>query len=444
MQNLEDLGNQDIEVSLLYSIATYILDREKDQKVRPNIVEPLVRHASENVSRPALANAYGHLEQSHRLVARCLGEQISISAIEDQVLNEQYEEQLAGFFLHHPFLDPTKPVFRNPVFEALALSVLMTAEEEPYTRLVHDYAMLHKSSYHLIYMLDTILRSQASISSTYLSNMVDSAMEFRSVHSSVEIQIDGSHWEEVDDADEGWPLGVSIDLVPKSDGFDREIKAFAFQSKCAVDSVLTLGPRLANVFITLPCTLVIQGETEIEMTGPIAVSAREIRFESPRLVLHSTRGRSADTDTRVVGECEGVSSSLREISTGGCSLQLRVSGSHSIGYPLHQYVQEREPLHRDPELGQKFLRLKRILLEFRSHSRGALARYRGKIDSQRVLKNEIGKTVLDALLRDGIMCVNGNFYFLNSDRLHECLGVSWPELSSGHASETMMDYLRRL
>ena len=65
-----------------------------------------------------------------------------------------------------------------------------------------------ESSYHLIYMLDAI-SSASPFDSSYVKNIVDAAMEFRSVHSTVEIQIDGQSWEEVDECHTAWPLELS-------------------------------------------------------------------------------------------------------------------------------------------------------------------------------------------------------------------------------------------
>ena len=442
-QTLQGIGNQDIEVSLLFNIATYILDRERSEKVIPNIVEPLVQNTTRDIANLALTTAFGQREQCVRLVAHCLGEQVSIGVFEDQSLNEQYEEQLSDFFLHHPFLHPSKPDFRNPVFEALALSFLMRGGHRSDESLAGKYAASRKSSYHLIYMLDAIT-SDSPLDPRHIKDVVDAAMEFRSVHSEVEIQIDGLHWEESDESDTGWSLEVNVDLIPSNKEPPCEGKTFAFRSKCTADTVLRLGPRLANAFITIPCELVIQGETEVELTAPIAASARKLRFESPRLVLHSSSKRSEEMDIGVLFDCEVLYSSLREIVSGGSSLQIQSNNTSSIGYPVHQYIQKRDFIPRDPEIEQKFLRLKRILLEFRSHSRGSLARFRGKIDSQRVLKNDIGRSVLNSLLRDGVMYTKGNFYFLDSGRLHECLGVSWPELRGGQGSETMIGYLKQL
>lgn len=58
----------------------------------------------------------------------------------------------------------------------------------------------------------------------------------------------------------------------------------------------------------------------------------------------------------------------------------------------------------------KYLRVRRILMAFRSHSRGALARYAPKIEHARMLQNAVGERVLKTLLRTGVLHRNGKFY----------------------------------
>jgi len=97
---------------------------------------------------------------------------------------------------------------------------------------------------------------------------------------------------------------------------------------------------------------------------------------------------------------------------------------------------------RFPDLRQKYFRLRRILCEFRSHSRGTLARYKEKIEHERILKNEIGQSVLNKLLDDEILSLQGSHYILDPDGLNAHLGVTWPDLRKGQMSETLLNYLR--
>jgi hypothetical protein len=80
-----------------------------------------------------------------------------------------------------------------------------------------------------------------------------------------------------------------------------------------------------------------------------------------------------------------------------------------LTYPTIQYVEDKQTLFRDPLLKEKYLRLRRILVHFRSHSKGALAKYRHKIEHERVLRNALGENILRQLMKDKILTLDGSF-----------------------------------
>lgn len=90
---------------------------------------------------------------------------------------------------------------------------------------------------------------------------------------------------------------------------------------------------------------------------------------------------------------------------------------------------------------QKYLRLRRILMEFASHSKGGLAKYRAKIEHGRVLRNAIGRAVLDSLVLNSILELKGRMYHLNPGDLHKHLGVSWMDLRKGQIPDTLVTFL---
>ena len=270
----------------------------------------------------------------------------------------------------------------------------------------------------------------------------------------MDIEIEGLHWEDWEDTNTDKEprtehLSVNIELH-RSDTVRTETttNSFEFTSKCDKNTVLALGPRLAGIRITAPCTLSIERSSEVEeaeLTAPVWLSARQIRFNSERLVLLPRWGEDGDTTKNdiVVECCEMKADRLFSISNNSnCTFfVLTESETH---HPIVRYVEKRMSSPRDPDIAQKFLRMKRILLEFRSHSRGALARFCGKIDGPRVIKNAVGELVRDGLLKDGIMEKRGSFYFLDTGKLHHALDVSWSDLRRGRSSEKMREYLRAL
>ena len=469
---LSQLTEGSVEAELVYKIATYILHRERDDKILPNVVDDraLLKGLPEDKQREIRETIFNAEEQCVRLVALCLNTTVAIDTIEDPKLNERYEEALeeSRFLPEHPFLENCKGAFRNTVFESLALATLASSANGNFRELAYEYAGQRKSSYHFVYMLAASKRDDMPLDVNCLRFVVDAALEFRSVHAAptsaellpgtvaqqravhsvVDIEIAGVHWEDADADDQRTSLQVSIELH-RSDAVDSEEarQSFDFVSHCDKNTVIVIGSRLAGTRVTVPCALSIgRPEEVVEMTAPVWLSAREIRFNTQRLSLRPQReGEGRSEETGLVAECSVLSAEqLGSIDNSG-NRRLLILTESETHYPVVDYVERRRaPAPSDPDIAQKFLRMKRILLEFRSHGKGALARFCGKIDSQRVLKNVVGERVRDSLLRDGIMRKDGSFYFLNTDKLGEILNVSWQDLRSGGSTSEMMDYLKEL
>ena len=73
-----------------------------------------------------------------------------------------------------------------------------------------------------------------------------------------------------------------------------------------------------------------------------------------------------------------------------------------------------------------------------------LRRFRKKIENQRVIRNEVGRSVLDAFLRDRIVTIKGVFYKLEPEMLDRHLGMSWVDLMKRQTSDRFVEYLRRI
>ena len=188
IQDIEQTGDS-IEASLIYRISTYILRREKDDKILPNVIRDrrLLKGIPETEASKIEKAIFDVEEQCARLVAFCLGATITVDVIADPKLNRQYEDALteSGLLPEHPFLEEGKNNFRNAVFESLALATLFFSTKSDHRQLAYKYASRQKSSYHLIYMLDARKQQTADtlLDANCLKFIVDAALEFRSVSS---------------------------------------------------------------------------------------------------------------------------------------------------------------------------------------------------------------------------------------------------------------------
>jgi hypothetical protein len=434
--DLKDTELNEVETNLLWRIGHYILRREKEQKVIPNILLPLI--AGMPAQEAILGRVFEPEEQCLRLVSYCLGKQISLNQIDEPLINEKYERQLASWLHEHPFLNGHQ--FRNAVFESMILSILIASGNPLTEELVLEYTRSHKFSYHLVYLLDIVAPSK-NVPLCFLHVLLGSALEFRSTTTSIEMRVDGME----PDASQstGGQSGIvetEIEIIMSKE--TGKSKAFTFQSILGDTPSVQLGNRLSAISVSLPREVILSSPQELELTAPIEIFATKIVLSSPALVLkHPT---PSTDDDHVLLEAQSLESSVANILTNGVDLALAISDRSGLTYPSILYAQQKTQLPPDPLLKEKYLRLKRILMSFRSHSRGSMARYKHKIENERVLSNETGWSVLHRLQQDGILTLSGNFYFLNPQNVDARLGVSWSDLRKGTISEKLLGYLQSI
>ncbi len=438
LEDLQSANGNDVEISLLYRIASYILRREREAKIIPNIVNDLAVDLPDDLRTTALQEAFSFVEQSKRLVAYCLGDTIRVPPVPDQVFNGKYEAQLETFINEHPFLSGR--AFRNAVFEAVMLAFLMAQNDSESERLVSQYMSTHKHSYHLVYMVGMV-SCEGRIKNSHINILMTAAMEFRSAHSSVEIALMGDEW---CDEDEGQQQSDTKDLELEITLRTEQgvTKIFSFLSQINSGITLRFGPRLAESFITVPCDVEISGSPEIELISPVDINARNILVSAKSLVIRSPRQKGEVSVVVISGS--SISSQVDTITPNGISFVLATQNKEGLSYPAIRYARDLGQRISDPSLMEKYLRLKRIFLNFRSHSKGALARIKDKIESKRVLKNDTARKILEVLLQDGVLYIQGPFYFVDQQKFATKLGITWPELRYGVASDKLLSYLKAI
>ena len=435
LTELESPDSTDVEISLLYRIVSYILRREKEQKVVPNILEPLIGGMPKTKQQPIVNSVFEMLEQSMRLVSYCLDRQLSLERIADRLINEKYEAQLASWLHEHPFISGRQ--FRNAVFESVALAALIASSDSLAIQLLMEYVAGHKYNYHLVYFLERIAPA-GNVPISSLQAILGSALEFRSTTTSIDLNVEGPEPDGTDSAaSQADIVETQVEIFM---GKDREpSKTFVFKSDLGGATSVRLGHRLSSTYVSLPCEVVLAARQELELIAPVEICAPRINLQCPALVLRPPAPPS--TDKNVLLEATSMESTVGSISTNGVSLVFAVSDRAGLTYPSINYVEQREPLPSDPLSKEKYLRLKRILVHFRSHGRGSLARYKHKIEHWRVLGNDTGWAILDRLVKDGILTLSGNFYFLQPDNVNAHLGISWEDLRKGRSSAKLLQYL---
>lgn len=109
---------------------------------------------------------------------------------------------------------------------------------------------------------------------------------------------------------------------------------------------------------------------------------------------------------------------------------VRLITSSVLPYPFSEYkvVPEAKYLDND-DLIETFTKFRRMLLMFRSHSKGVLARYCSKIDN-RIKKTEIGRSIIAKLLKEKILWTDNVYYYIDYERFASSIGVKYDDIRS--------------
>lgn len=436
LTDLEGLDKINVELDLLYRIVSYILRREKEQKVLPNILEPLISEIPEQDKSVIRRGVFEADEQCMRLVSFCLGRPLNLRRISEPLINEKYEARLASWLPLHPFVSGSH--FRNAVFESFALATVITSSDSLGVPLALEYVASHKQNYHLINFLERLARD-GLVPISCLRVILGSALEFRSTGISILMHVDGSQTS--DSLGAGLPANIVDTAVEIFIGTeDLPAKAFSFRSALGETTSVHLGHRLSSTYVSLPCEVLLAGGQELEFTAPVEVSANKISLRAPAVILRQPVSKSGDD--QVLLEATSMESEVGRIVTNGVKFTLAVSDRSGLGYPSIQYAEERDRPPADPLLREKYLHLRRILGHFASRGKGTLGKYKDKIEHSRVLGNKLGRAILQRLRADNILILSGSIYILVPENVHRHLGVSWVDLRKGRISDKLLQYLR--
>lgn len=439
IEELNTSSSSKVEISLLYDIALHILNRERSEKVIPIVTKQVLGDLAATEQIKICDSIYSVDEQCVRLIEYCLGSKQSRLWLEDPVLNGRYEECLDTFFYEHPFLTGNGPQFRNVIFEAMVLATLYCSDLPEYSKLAETYLRGRKSSYYLVYFLD-ILAPARHLPANAIGPLLNCALEFRSKGTSVYLSVDGDSYDLASPDDVSMPTEVEVEVL--SEEANRSTRML-FTSDLRSDSVLAIENRLASASISVPCDVLLHSTQEFEINSPVEISARRIIFGCTKLVLKELArvDEKRQHEKEVFLSAGSIISELQHLTPNGVSLNIEVTDRSGIYHPLAPHVTITQAIPSDSNLQEKYLRLRKLLTHFRSHSKGRMAKYRDKVDNERVAGNAIGNAVLTRLLDDKILYTEGNFYFIEPDAMGAYLGVSWSDLRKGSATEKLIQYL---
>jgi hypothetical protein len=426
-----------LEVKLLIRIADFLLQRERDEKAVPNFIDQIVSKADAKLGEELRSTLYSEDEQCARVLARALGQPYPLKSVSDVALNDEYEKALVTWCPEHPFLDDTR--VRNAVFEAVAVARCAISTIPEYQRLAYEYTETNRPTYHLLYIMAQLAATR-EVSIRFFNMLIQSCSDFVGTAHELEIEVNGLSWDEADLPPQS---SVELEIVVAIPAANRE-RRFAFRAMVSSNDVMPLGPFLANTSVTLPCEVSLQGVPALDCAGSCEIVARRVEIDTPDLVVRGIPRANQVTgrgDTELLFDVNEATGHATAVTIKAGTIQIDCI-EHALTYPLAQYVQKSARVPPSPEIAEKFRRLRRIMQEFASHGKGGLAKYRDKIEHERVLRGRTGESVLAQLLKEHVLYADAKFYHIDSDKRSEVLGTTWQELRQQRISDSVEAFLR--
>ena len=437
------VGN--VAAGLLVRICNFLLDREHDDKAVPNFIETMVKGLpGETVIRSTL---YNKDEQCARILATALSRpfQSSISwgdDISDSQRNEldtEYNSKAEQWLAVHPFFKEDKNTIRNPVFAAVATMYCMLSDRSEYQTLAHDYAIVHSPTYHLLSIMEHVV-SDRKIGVKTFNMLIQSSSDLLSLDADIGVEVTGQSWQDNDLA-EASDVDLSISIILKG----RET-VYSFSGIITDGDQLVIGPYVMNTTVIVPIPVHLMHASRVTVIGECYVSARLARIDTPELSVRAVPVKAGVANSgaaNLILDVEHAEGRAKE-ALGDITIQCE---THDLYFPLAGHVRRRVVEGTLDSKGDrtKYLRLKRILLEFAARGQGGLAKYRHKIENNRVVRRGgVGVAVLRSLIEEGVLIVDGQFYRLDRVRCGEVLGVSREQLRLGESSNRLREFLQKI
>lgn len=432
---LEDLKSSDRRnIQLVIDIIERILKRDKEEKIDKLLLPTLTNGRDASFKEIAIQNTYTIEEQCVRLLCKQLNIDYSAPVTGDNYFDTEYNKQIQSWLDEHPFLSNGK--IQNVVFESYIIAKLVGHQE--YKEYVYLYLQrCYRNAYMLFYIFDELVKPNRVVDKEFISYLFESlkALDKKGHYSSMELTVQA-----LDDTT-GY---IRCELVFFKADSNKDDYSYIVETSCS--DTISIGPDISNTIIDVPLTIKLSSN-KIDCIPPAYIKCNTIICTSSDILLNLGTYK----DDSIVFECKEFSVSCDE---KGClptltnkgnidKKQFKVICKNKLSYPFVIFQQDNEQQNIPENIIEKYQKMRRVFLMFRSHSKGDLARYKEKIDN-RIGNSDIGKRVINALLNKGIIYSKEIMYFVDTDKMALELGVKYNDIRSSIINDKIKRFLSNI
>lgn len=339
-----------------------------------------------------------------------------------------YEEAVQSLLPQHPFLDSRTQKPAGAVFGACILAAALTADDMELARVAQRLASggSNKPNPFLLTFYKEALDGRDVIPAEHVGLLYASLEATAGAGESVRLNAEGDG-----------TLEIEMSLLRQND------KEEIYEFSTTAGGELRFGRRVEGINVDAEGVDIELGDGgQLELVAPVALRGRNLVLNCRELVVKPSHSKSDDQvvyleATQVITDAGLPPPTVRP------GAKLQVAWPDSKVYPWNPFASSGGE-DVDPRMADAQRALRRLCISFRSHSKGRLARYKGKVEHFRMTKGTLGVALRDRLVADGVLSLEGAMYFLEPKVLGDRVGVSFQDLKLKHYSPQSRIYLQNV
>ncbi|TBW13030.1 hypothetical protein E0E50_00705 [Azotobacter chroococcum subsp. isscasi] len=409
-----------LEGEVLTSLASEILNREAGKLI--------TQLKSTHADFPE--DLYTSAEQLHRLACQIFS--LPAPPMPGALAQEHvaaYEHAVKNLLPQHPFLNGNGKGASSSIFEAAIISSALknASQEIRASAEKHISSAKHTANPFLFDFYLSLDHGGDEVPAEHLGFLFDSVVSKATTGDKVRLYVG----ENLDDT-------IESEIIVERNGG----KPNTYKLSSPKGGLITLGRKVSGVLIACEHTNVQLGlGGQLELVSPTSVQCRQLRLVCDQVVVKTDPRTTEDMILLEAEELVAGNSVSAPIVRPAAVF--RVSWPNSEAYPWTPF--NITAVHEEaPHVSEGLRTLRRLVMAFRSHSKGQLARFCDKIEHSRMLKGKVGEALLQKLINDGVVWAEGPMYCLDANKLGAQAGISFQDAQAKRYSKQTREYVSDL
>lgn len=415
-------------VRLIVDIVEHILTRDREEKVKPQLINMLLADRDQTFKKQVTDTVYSNDEQCARVLYKVMNCPFPDIDISDAAFLSSYNEHMKIWLEDHPFMGKKK--IGNIVFESYILAKLVTNLK--YKDIVLNYMKKNGISYMFTYIYEA-LNGLEEIDGSIMPYIYESLCELNNKQNYYELYLEYNPTKSSD------ILYICDFEFVGSNEHMLTYKGYVTYSK---NDHVDMGTHIEHMNINIPLDFVLS-RRNVEISSPSYIKCNNLIVESEEVTLHNNIDK-----TDIMIECNDTlidqhyDQFLQITNTSRVNEIFKIVSSKRPEYPLIEYwnSENEKLIDLSNDVLTKYKKLRAIILEFRSHSKHMLAKHREKIDFI-MGSTDVGRAVIEELKIKNIMLPSNHLYMLDTDVMDRELGLSYDAFRNFEKSSKVIKFL---